>query len=71
MVRNDNYLNGGDASIMGNERFLLVNGTVIDGTGRPSLHHTSIGIVNGRFGTITQHSDICRIEIILTGGFAK
>ncbi|MEK4043903.1 hypothetical protein NSU18_09585 [Paenibacillus sp. FSL H8-0048] len=56
---------------MGNERFLLVNGTVIDGTGRPSLHHTSIGIVNGRFGTITQHSDICRIEIILTGGFAK
>ncbi|MEK3794788.1 amidohydrolase family protein [Paenibacillus sp. FSL R7-0204] len=43
---------------MGNERILLVNGTVIDGTGRPPLHHTNIEIVNGRFGTITQQSDI-------------
>ncbi|WP_339223700.1 amidohydrolase family protein [Paenibacillus sp. FSL H8-0332] len=43
---------------MGNERILLTNGTVIDGTGQPPLHHVSIEIVNGRFGTIAQHNDI-------------
>ncbi|MEK3834648.1 MULTISPECIES: amidohydrolase family protein [unclassified Paenibacillus] len=43
---------------MGNERILLTNGTVIDGTGQQPLHHASIEIVNGRFGTITQYSDI-------------
>lgn len=46
---------------MGDEKLVLTNATVIDGTGQPPLHQASIEIRNGRFGTITQH----------TGGWAE
>ena len=42
---------------MENETILLKNGTLIDGTGREPMHHVTIEVVNGRFGTITQDDE--------------
>lgn len=42
---------------MGNDRLLLTNATVIDGTGQPPLYKASIEITNGRIATIAQHAE--------------
>ncbi|WNS46365.1 amidohydrolase family protein [Paenibacillus sp. MMS20-IR301] len=42
---------------MDNKNIVLANATIIDGTGRQPLYNATVEIVNGRFGTITQHAN--------------
>jgi imidazolonepropionase-like amidohydrolase len=39
------------------EKIFLTNGTIIDGTGRPPVHHVTIEIADGRIGFISQELD--------------